>query len=253
MSAPDPASAPATTLDRLVGDWDILQLRRGQRFSTDDILTAWVGLRVRPQARRVLDLGHGVGSVGLFALHHLPAQTRLVGVELQANSAALAAQNAARNGVGQRVEVRAGDLRDPEVCAGLGRFDLVLANPPYLPPGTALVSPYPERALARLELHGDVFDWCRVAAEHLEPEGAFVLCHSARDPRPEEALRQCGLTLRTRLDVVFRAGDAPMIAVRVAGWGGTLEERAPVVIRGADGAQTQDWLGIRDGAGPAWT
>lgn len=243
------ALPPDTTLDHLVGGWTLHQLRKGQRYTSDDIVTAWVGVRERPAATSVLDLGHGVGSVGLFALRHLPQCQRLVGIELQEPSAALARLNAAHNGVAGRVEVRQGDLREPAVRAGLGRFDLVLANPPYLPPGSALSSPYPARAFARMELRGDVFDWCRVAAEHLAPEGAFVLCHSARDPRPEQALAQVGLTLRARQDVVFRAGDAPMIAIRVAGFGGDFSARAPVQVRGADGAWTAEYLALRDGVG----
>lgn len=240
-----------TTLDQLVGDWNVYQLRHGQRFSTDDVLTAWVGVRALPQARSVLDLGHGIGSVGLFALKHLPRCERLVGLELQARSAALAQKNAALNGVQDRVEVRQGDLRDPSLRDGLGQFELVLANPPYLPRGSALASPYPERATARLELFGDVFDWCRVAAQHLAPQGVFALCHSARDPRPERALAQAGLTLRARQDVVFRAGDTPMIAVRVAGFGGEAQELPPLVIRGEDRAWTQSYLDIRQGLGLA--
>ena len=37
-----------TTLDRLTGGWRIYQLRRGHRFSTDDVLTAWTALGALP-------------------------------------------------------------------------------------------------------------------------------------------------------------------------------------------------------------
>ena len=63
-------SAPrhGETLDRLAGDWWIFQLERGHRYATDDLAVAWAGLRARPDARRVLELGAGTGSVGLLTL-----------------------------------------------------------------------------------------------------------------------------------------------------------------------------------------
>ena len=72
------------TLDHLAGDWRIYQLKGGHRFSADDVLTAWTAARARPQADRLLDLGCGIGSVGLLTLWALQAnQPRLVGLEVQ--------------------------------------------------------------------------------------------------------------------------------------------------------------------------
>lgn len=50
------------TFDILAGAWRIFQLRHGHRFSTDDLLTAWAAVRANPEARRLLDLGAGIGS-----------------------------------------------------------------------------------------------------------------------------------------------------------------------------------------------
>jgi tRNA1Val (adenine37-N6)-methyltransferase len=78
------------TLDILAGRWRIFQLCRGHRFSTDDLLTAWTAVRARPEARRLLDLGAGLGSVGLLALWKLPTDGHLTMVEVQEVSHALA-------------------------------------------------------------------------------------------------------------------------------------------------------------------
>ena len=91
-----------------------------------------------------------------------------------------------------RVEIRPGDLRDPALLADDAPYDLVLANPPYLPPGRAKASPDAQRASARLELHGDIFDYCATAARHLAGEGRFCFCHAAADPRPERAIVAAG-------------------------------------------------------------
>src|SRR5579863_8927061 len=53
------------TLDAISGHFRLFQLRDGHRFSTDDVLTAWYGTSWCPTARTVLDLGSGVGSVGM--------------------------------------------------------------------------------------------------------------------------------------------------------------------------------------------
>ena len=52
----------------LVREWSIYQLKRGHRFSSDDLLTAWMATEVAPDAMLQLDLGAGIGSVGLLSL-----------------------------------------------------------------------------------------------------------------------------------------------------------------------------------------
>ena len=82
----------APTLDLLAGDWRIFQLHDGHRFSTDDLLTAWTAARAQPTARRLLDLGAGIGSVGLLILWRLANDAHLSMVEVQALSHELAAR-----------------------------------------------------------------------------------------------------------------------------------------------------------------
>lgn len=231
-----------TTLDRLAGDWWIHQLRRGHRYATDDLLVAWAGLRARPEARRVLDLGAGVGSVGLLTLLGLCENAQLLAVEAQAESAALFRRTVETNGLGDRVELREQDLRALVVEPV---FDLVLANPPFLPLGSATPSPVPQRAAARLELRGDVFDYARVAASALHPEGRFCLCHAIDDPRPPRALEAAGLRLLLRQELRFREGRAFGLALYVAGWSGERETWEPGCVRDAAGELTPFWRAVR--------
>lgn len=80
---------PGETLDAISGDWRIFQLKKGHRFSTDDLLTAYYGTCWCPSARTILDLGSGVGTVGMIAAWRLPG-ARLVAVEAQEESVVLA-------------------------------------------------------------------------------------------------------------------------------------------------------------------
>jgi tRNA1Val (adenine37-N6)-methyltransferase len=245
MARPDVQLGPGETLDRLSGAWWILQLERGHRFSTDDVLTAWTGLEAIPRASSVLELGAGIGSIGLMVLHELPADATLTSLEVQRISVELARRTSALNGVDHRVDQRLGDLREDAPLADCGRFPLVLANPPYLSPDQATASPHPQRAAARLELHGDVFHYCARAARHLCEDGRFCFCHSARDPRPEHAIQAAGLQLLGRREVTFRQGQPPMLALFECGHRGDARTRPPVTIRDAQGRWTDTWRRIR--------
>jgi tRNA1(Val) A37 N6-methylase TrmN6 len=240
-----PAAAAGETLDRLAGEWWIYQLERGHRYSTDDVLLAWTASRARPAARRVLDLGAGVGSVGLMTLLKLSPATRLTCVEILPKSVALLRKTVAANGLGERVDIRPGDLRDGELLGPKERFELITANPPYLPPERALRSPQPQRAAARLTLAGDIFDFCRAAARCLEPDGRFCFCHAAADPRPEAAIAAVELGVLSRQEVIFRSGRPPAIALFACGWTGERRDPDPLTVRDADGRRTAAYRAVR--------
>lgn len=215
-----PPPAPDETLDRLVGDWWLYQLARGHRFSTDDLICGWRAAHVCPDARTVLDLGSGIGSVGLYALGVLAqrgnADATLIGVEAQDVSHRLARRSVEANGLQARVTMRHGDLRAlDEVLDSDARFDLITGSPPYIPLGKGVVSPHPQRAACRMELRGSVYDYAEAAVGRLAPGGRFVFVMSARDPRTDDAPVAAGLAVLERLEVVFRAGDEPMVAVLV--------------------------------------
>ena len=246
-SPPHPLQpAPEESLDHLAGNWRIFQLRHGHRFSTDDVLTAWTAARTRPHARRLLDLGAGIGSVGLLTLWRLPEDATLLGLEVQEISVQLARRTAQVNGLQGRVEFRHGDLRNPRPLEGDSPYDLITGSPPYLPPERAVRSPHPQRAAARLELHGDVFDYCRSAATWLLPDGRFCFCHAASDPRPEKAIAAAGLQLLCRQDVVFRADQPPLVSLFTCGQMVRTRQDAPVLtIRDGQGRWTDAYIEMR--------
>lgn len=84
---------------------------------------AWLTPR-RPR-RRALDIGTGNGIQALLAAAHCD---EVVATDINPRAVDLARANAARNGIAN-VDVRAGDLFEP--VAG-ERFDLIVANPPFV-------------------------------------------------------------------------------------------------------------------------
>lgn len=234
------------TLDHLAGDWRIYQLRYGHRFSADDVLTAWTAAYACPEARSLLDLGCGIGSVGFLTLWKLSRHARMTGVEVQQQSLELARKTAAYNGLEPRVELHHLDLRDYKMDR---TYQLITGSPPYFPEGKALRSPHPQRAAARMELHGNVFDYCRVAARHLDPEGRFVFVHAAGDPRPELAVAEAGLKVLARREVVVRPGKAPLIALYTCAFQGDRQDPPAFLIRDEANLWTDEYLAMRKDMG----
>jgi len=249
------------TLDALSGHFRIYQLRAGHRFSTDDVLTAWYGTTWAPSAQRVLDLGSGIGSVGMIAAWRLLGAT-FATIEAQAESVALARKSAEYNGLVDRYEIRQGDFRDgvgptpgtTPVLAVDEHFDLVLGSPPYFPVGTGIEGDHPQKVACRFELRGDIADYARTAAEHLSSGGVFacVFPEEQRD-RVDRAASNAALVIVRRRPVVFREGEPPLIGLftmmRMADLPERMRDRTwvepPLIIRAADGSVHPEYAAVK--------
>lgn len=126
---------------------------------------------------RVLDLGTGTGCLLLAVLAERPRAFG-IGLDLVPAAAALARENARRNGLADRAAFLAADWD----AALAGCFDLVLANPPYIESGAiAGLMPEVARHEPRSALDGgaDGLDaYRRLAAalpRLLAPSGGAVL------------------------------------------------------------------------------
>jgi tRNA1(Val) A37 N6-methylase TrmN6 len=241
------------SLDAISGHFRIFQLRRGHRFSTDDLLTAWYGTTWVPSARRVLDLGSGIGSVGMIAAWRLPG-ARFVTIEAQEDSVRLARKSAAYNGLGDRYEIRHADFRHPDALRANERFDLVLGSPPYFAVGTGIEGDHPQKVACRFELRGDIRDYARVAAASLEPGGLFACVFPEEQrPRLEAAAQEAALVIVRRRPVSFREGEPPLIGVFAMMRGGDLPESMQertwiepiLVIRDVEGNVHREYAAVK--------
>jgi tRNA1(Val) A37 N6-methylase TrmN6 len=182
--------------------WLIAQRKKGHRHSIDDVLTAWYALQISPPVTEHLDLGTGIGTVGLLTLWGMGAAARLTCVEAQEISYRLLQTNLDANGIRERVDCSLGDLRD---LALERTFPLVTGSPPYFPENAGVVPLDSQKAHARFELRGDVSDYAKAAVRHLAPGGWFVLCFpSPQKQRALDGIAAAGLKVVRMRDVVPR-------------------------------------------------
>jgi tRNA1Val (adenine37-N6)-methyltransferase len=210
------AMSPDETLDALSGDFRIFQLREGHRFSTDDLLAAWYGTSIAPSVSRVLDLGSGIGSVGMTAAWRIPG-ARFVTVETQEQSVRLARKSAIYNRIEERYEIRHGDFRDTGILKSDEKFDLVLGSPPYFAEDGGLHGDHPQKVACRFEMKGTVVDYCKTAAMHLAPGGVFAFVFPIQPEKQLEKIgtgaQDAGLSIIRFRPVCFREGEAPLIGL----------------------------------------
>nr|WP_202392944.1 peptide chain release factor N(5)-glutamine methyltransferase [Alteraurantiacibacter buctensis] len=88
-------------------------------------------LAAYPSPQHVLDCGTGTGALLLTVLAECPAATGM-GIDCSPGALAVARGNAAALGLAGRARLVEADWNQPGWAAGLGHFDLILANPPYV-------------------------------------------------------------------------------------------------------------------------
>lgn len=231
--------------------WLIAQRVKGHRHSADDVLTAWYALQVSPPVTEHLDLGTGIGTVGLLTLWGMGPTARLTCVEAQEISYRLLQANLGANGLRERVDCSLGDLRE---LALERTFPLVTGSPPYFPVSAGVVPQDSQKAHARFELRGDVSDYAQAAVRHLDGDGWFVLCFPSRQKqRALDGIAAAGLKVVRLRDVIPRETLPPLFTLFACRHGlafdGVMEEEPPLIIRHESGRLTAEMASVRRGFG----
>jgi tRNA1(Val) A37 N6-methylase TrmN6 len=166
----------ATSDDAVLGGRLVLrQPLRGHRVGHDAILLA--AATAAQSGDHAVDLGAGVGGAGL-ALARRVAGVAVTLVEIDAALTALAAGNAQRNGLSDRVRAVCLDVEAPAAdfaAAGLapGSAACVLMNPPFNV--TQQPSPEQARRMAHAASATTPEQWLRTAARLVRAGGVVTL------------------------------------------------------------------------------
>lgn len=172
----------AVTADAFLGGHlTISQPARGYRAGLDAILLAAAVPMASDGRGTVLDIGAGVGTIGLAVALRVPA-ARVILLEREPALADLARRNAARNGLEERVSVVAADVGAAALeleAAGLApdSIDHVVANPPYFVDGLGIRPARDQRATSRAMPADGLTAWLKAAARAARPGGTLTLIH----------------------------------------------------------------------------
>lgn len=150
----------------------IRQPKRGYRVNVDTLLLA-AAVEVQPGVR-LLEAGCGVGAA-LIAVAARSENAKFVGLERDANMAAIARENLAMNGMSTIAEIVTGDVLGRD--ANRDVFDGVFFNPPFDTDGEG-------RAPSDARRHAYIADapierWIAALADRLTGGAALTLIHRA--------------------------------------------------------------------------
>ena len=143
-------------------------------FGMDAVLLS--GFASEEKGEKILDLGTGTGILPIL----LSAKTQaaeLTGLEIQPESADMAARSVALNDIGDRVKILQGDIKEADKLFPLSYFDAITCNPPYMIGQHGLTNPDSPKAIARHEIECTFEDVARVTEKLLKPGGHFYLVH----------------------------------------------------------------------------
>ena len=160
-----------------------------------------------PGPGRILELCAGAGHIGLLALAlSRSSDHRLLAVDVNPAACELARLNAEATGLRSRVEVREGPA--DEVLGAHERFDLVIADPPWVP--REETTRFPDDPMVAIDGGADGLDvaWTciRACEQHLVTGGSAVLQLGSADQAH-------------RVRDVLHAGASPLLVREIRPFG----------------------------------
>lgn len=143
-------------------------------FGMDAVLLSGFA-RIKP-GEHVLDLGTGTGIIPILLEAKTEAE-HLTGLEIQPESAEMAARSVAYNNLSDKISIVTGDIKEAGNLFGAASFDVVTCNPPYMIGQHGLTNGEQAKRIARHEVLCTFEDVAAQAAKVLRPGGNFFLVH----------------------------------------------------------------------------
>ncbi len=125
---------------------------------------------------RILDLGTGTGIIPILLAAKTEA-AHITGLEIQKESAEMAARSVQLNGLEERITITEGDIKEAADIFSAASFDVITSNPPYMTHEHGLENAYEPKNIARHEILCNLEDVVRAAARLVKPGGSFFMIH----------------------------------------------------------------------------
>ena len=145
----------------------LIQQTDGLTFGTDALLLAGY---ITGKHKRGCEFGSGSGIISMLLLTREKIESA-VALEVQEEYADLTRRNAALNGLTKKMETVHTDVRDYRPDC---EFDIIYSNPPYMKTDSGKENNLAKKNIARHEVCGDIFDFCRSARRMLKFGGCFA-------------------------------------------------------------------------------
>ena len=208
-------------------------------FSMDSVLIAHFPKFKRNA--RVIDLGTGTGVIPLLIADEVE---KICAVELNSRMAETARRNVELNNLAEKITVLESDYRQHREIFRAESFDLVIANPPYVPIKDGDSNKIQGVARARHEFTATLEDVVTAARFVLKFHGSFCMIHlAARLTEIVDALHRHQFEMK-RLQIiqpkVGRNANLVMIEAVVGASMGSLKILPPLVVHESDGSYTEE-------------
>ena len=201
-------------LDYVNDDIELIQNTSGLTFGTDALLLAGY---INGKHENGTELGGGTGIISMLLLSRDKVK-KITCLEVQSEFAELIERNADHNGLGERLDAVHTDLRDYHPNS---ECEIVFTNPPYMKTTSGKSNLDDKKNIARHEVAGTVYDFCKYGAKMLKYGGTFAVVY-----RPDrlidliDAMRSSALEPKRMTYVHANAKSEPSMVLIEAKKGG---------------------------------
>ena len=234
--------------DILKNGYKILQDSDRFQFGIDAVLLADYASKALKGTENVIDLGTGTGIIPLLMVNKCK-NAAFTGLEVQKDSAELAARSVAMNALEGRISIVNGDLKMADKLFEKHSFNVVTCNPPYMIDAHGKSNELDAKTIARHEVLCTLEDVISAADYLLATHGSFFMIHRPfRLPEIFSSLEKHKMEMkRMRLIQPFADKEPNMVLIEARkNAKRRLTIEPPLVVRYDDGEYTAEIKKIYD-------
>ena len=235
-------------IDTLKNGYKIIQDSERFQFGIDAVLLADFACKGLKAGESVIDLGTGTGIIPLLMAKGCEAAA-FTGLEVQKDSADMAARSVALNALEGRIKIINGDLKESEKLFPRHSFNVVTCNPPYMIDAHGKGNELDALTIARHEVLCTLEDVVAAADSLLATHGRFFMIHRPfRLPEIFSSLEKHKMEMKRMRLVYPFAGKEPNLVLIEARKNAKrrLTIEPPLVVRNDDGEYTAEIRQIYD-------